>query len=59
MLFNKNGRKQKRLSEDGRKPKHTSEEGLYPVLHVAGSVKECQKAIVQREVASLFELSMW
>jgi len=58
MLFNKNGRKQKSLSEDSRKPKHTSEEGLYPVLHVAGSVKECQKAIVQREVASLFELSM-
>lgn len=58
MLFNKNGRKQNRLREDGRKRKHLDEDGLYPVLHVAGSVKECQKAIVQREVASLFELSM-
>ena len=48
MLFSKNDRKQK----------HLNEEELYPVLHVAGSVKECQKAIVQREVASLFELSM-
>ena len=47
MLFSKNDRKQK----------HLNEEELYPVLHVAGSVKECQKAIVQREVASLFELS--
>lgn len=32
--------------------------GLYPVLHVAGSLKEYQKELVKKEVASLSELSM-
>ena len=31
---------------------------LYPVLHVAGSLKEYQKELVQKEVASLWELSL-
>ena len=32
------------------------EKSLYPVLHVAESLKEYQKALVQKEVASLWEL---
>ena len=31
---------------------------LYPVLHVAGSLKEYQKELVKKEVASLSELSL-
>ena len=31
---------------------------LYPVLHVAGSLKEYQKDLVQKEVASLWELNL-
>ena len=38
--------------------KAREEKSLYPVLHVAGSLKEYQKELVQKEVASLFELSM-
>ena len=34
------------------------EKSLYPVLHVAGSLKEYQKELVKKEVASLSELSM-
>ncbi len=34
------------------------EKSLYPVLHVAGSLKEYQRELVQKEVASLSELSM-
>ena len=34
------------------------EKSLYPILHVAGSLKEYQKELVQKEVASLWELSM-
>lgn len=34
------------------------EKSLYPVLHVADSLKAYQKELVQKEVASLFELSM-
>ena len=30
---------------------------LYPVLHVAGSLKEYQQELVKKEVASLWELS--
>ena len=33
-----------------------AEQGLYPILHVAESLKEYQKALVQKEVASLWEL---
>ena len=40
------------------KPAQVQEEkSLYPVLHVAGSLKEYQKELVQKEVASLWELS--
>ena len=38
--------------------KAREEKSLYPVLHVAGSLKEYQKELVQKEVASLWELSM-
>ena len=38
--------------------KAREEKSLYPGLHVAGSLKEYQKELVQKEVASLFELSM-
>ena len=42
-----------------RKPDHTQEEkSLYPILHVAESLKEYQKELVKKEVASLFELSL-
>lgn len=34
------------------------EKNLYPVLHVAGSLKEYQKELVKKEVASLSELSL-
>lgn len=34
------------------------EKGLYPVLHVADSLKSYQKELVRKEVASLSELSM-
>jgi len=33
------------------------ETGLYPVLHVAESLKEYQKELVKKEVSSLWELS--
>ena len=49
MLF---GGKNRRKPEAGEKP------GLYPVLHVAESLKTYQKDLVQKEVASLWELSM-
>lgn len=41
------------------KPEQIQEEkSLYPVLHVAGSLKDYQKELVQKEVASLRELSL-
>ena len=41
----------------GPKPEQIREEkSLYPVLHVAGSLKEYQKELVQKEVSSLWEL---
>ena len=41
----------------GPKPEQIREEkSLYPVLHVAGSLKDYQKELVQKEVASLWEL---
>ena len=33
------------------------EKSLYPVLHIAGSLKEYQQDLVKKEVASLWELS--
>lgn len=42
-----------------REPDRPQEEkNLYPVLHVAGSLKEYQKELVKKEVASLSELSL-
>lgn len=42
-----------------REPDRPREEtGLYPVLHVADSLKEYQKELVKKEVASLSELSL-
>ena len=42
-----------------REPDRPQEEkSLYPVLHVAGSLKEYQKELVKKEVASLSELSL-
>ena len=43
--------KSRRQSEDP-----SQEKSLYPVRHVADSLKEYQKALVQKEVASLWEL---
>ena len=41
----------------GSKPEQVREEkSLYPVLHVAGSLKDYQKELVQKEVSSLWEL---
>ena len=41
----------------GRQPDRAREEkSLYPVLHVAGSLKDYQKELVQKEVSSLWEL---
>lgn len=41
------------------KPEQVKEEkSLYPVLHVAGSLKDYQKELVQKEVASLRELNL-
>ncbi|MCI8414360.1 MAG: chemotaxis protein [Ruminiclostridium sp.] len=39
---------------------HTRQEGnsLYPILHIADSLKTYQKDLVQKEVASLWELSL-
>ena len=48
MLFHK---------KDRRVPHAQEERSLYPVLHVAGSLKEYQKELVKKEVASLWELS--
>ena len=42
-----------------RKPEKIREEkSLYPIVHVAGSLKDYQKELVKKEVASLWELSM-
>ena len=41
----------------GPRPEQIREEkSLYPVLHVAGSLKDYQKELVQKEVSSLWEL---
>ena len=42
-----------------REPERPQEEkSLYPVLHVADSLKEYQRELVKKEVASLSELSL-
>ncbi len=48
MLFQGKKRRQARAQE---------EKSLYPVLHVAGSLKDYQQELVKKEVASLWELS--
>ncbi|MCI8304761.1 MAG: chemotaxis protein [Lawsonibacter sp.] len=50
MLFGKKDRKAPARPQE--------KKGLYPILHVAGSLKSYQKELVQKEVASLWELSM-
>ena len=48
MLFKRKGQAAGQLPE---------EKSLYPVLHVANSLKEYQQELVKKEVASLWELS--
>lgn len=43
--------------KDRRARQAQEEKSLYPVLHVAGSLKEYQRELVKKEVASLWELS--
>ena len=50
-MFSKNGRKkQGQICHD--------EKSLYPILHLAGSLKEYQKELSRKEVESLSEMSM-
>ena len=47
------------LGKKSRKDHQVREKkSLYPVLHMAGSLKEYQKELVKKEVASLWELNM-
>ena len=47
------------LGKKSRKPDQVQEEkSLYPVLHMAGSLKEYQRELVKKEVASLWELNL-
>lgn len=48
MLFEKKDRQSRQTCQ---------ERDLYPVLHVAGSLKQYQKELVKKEVSSLWELS--
>ena len=48
MFHKKNDRRARQVQE---------EKSLYPVLHVAGSLKEYQQELVKKEVTSLWELS--
>ncbi|NCE64381.1 chemotaxis protein [Pseudoflavonifractor sp. 524-17] len=50
MLFAGKGRQKPVQSQE--------EKSLYPIVHVAGSLKEYQQELVRKEVASLFELGM-
>ena len=50
MIFS--GKNRRQQNEPG------GEKSLYPVLHVADSLKEYQKELVKKEVASLSELGM-
>lgn len=43
--------------KDQRTREAQEQKSLYPVLHVAGSLKEYQQELVKKEVASLWELS--
>ncbi len=56
MLFR--SKKEKKPGISDRRQPGTERERLYPVLHVAGIVKERQREIVEKEVASLQQLSM-
>lgn len=40
-----------------RKPQQQKEDGFYPILHVADSLRDYQKELTQKEVASLWELN--
>lgn len=57
MLFR--SKKEKKQAGFGleRKPSVADKERLYPILHAAGSVKERQKEIVEKEVDALQQLS--
>ncbi len=55
MLFR--SKKEKKPGSNDRRQAGAERESLYPVLHVAGSVKERQREIVEKEVASLQQLS--
>ncbi len=55
MLFR--SKKEKKPGSNDRRQTGAERESLYPVLHVAGSVKERQREIVEKEVASLQQLS--
>ena len=50
MLFKS---KQGKTAKESGSKKRIDKDDLYPVLHVAGSVKECQKEIVNKEVNAL------
>lgn len=50
MLFKS---KQGKPAKESGSKKRIDKDDLYPVLHVAGSVKECQKEIVNKEVNAL------
>ncbi len=56
MLFR--SKKEKKPGISDRRQPGTERERLYPVLHVAGIVKERQREIVEKEVASLQQSSM-
>lgn len=51
MMFSK-----KRRNKSGQI--YHTEESLYPILHVTGSLKDYKKDLIDKEVKSLFELSM-
>ncbi|MDE7312994.1 MAG: chemotaxis protein [Eubacterium sp.] len=57
MLFKSNRKEKKPGFGNERRQGKIDKECLYPVLHVADSVKERKKEIVEREVASLLQLS--
>ncbi len=46
------------LKKSRQTPAAGGEKSLYPILHVAGSLKEYQKELVQKEVESLQELTL-
>ncbi len=48
----------KRNKSEKKAPKISKEESLYPIMHIANSLKDYRTDIVQKEVASLQKLSM-